>query len=364
MMEHGGNIYTASRKTGIPERRIVDFSASINPLGLSASARIAMSRQTALLGHYPEPYAEGLIGQISHMLGLNSQSIICGNGSTELIYLIPRVLKPNHVLVAAPTFSEYEKACRMSSAVKVVHYKLSKKNDFDIDTNVFIAHMKGISGATKPDSKLTGSLAFLCNPNNPTGRIVRKDAVLRIAEAAKRLKCYLVVDEAFIDFCPGESIALEVAGNPYLMVLRSLTKFYALAGLRLGYGIFPQAVADMLRKMKEPWTINRLAAAAGSASMKDTTYQKRSLKTMDEEKLFMEEKFKKIGIRYLPSRANYYLLQIDHAHEVVRALEEKGILVRDCSNFNGLDKTYIRVAVRSRKENSRLIREVARLCRE
>ncbi len=363
MMDHGGNIHAASRKTGIAEKRILDFSASINPLGMPEAARLAMTRQISLLGHYPEPFAEGLSDQLGRMLGLSSHSIICGNGSTELIYLIPRVLKPKQVLITAPTFSEYEKACRVSSVARVIHYELDKNNNFDIDTDDFIAHMKGLSGSTSPNARQNGKLAFLCNPNNPTGRIVRQDAVLRIAKAAKKLKCHLVVDEAFIDFCPGESVAPEVAGNPYLMVLRSLTKFYALAGLRLGYGIFPQAVVDRFREQKEPWTVNRLATAAGSASIQDRAYQKRTLKILHEEKLFMAEEFTKQGIRYLPTSANYYLMQIKNAQRVISVLREKGILVRDCSNFSGLDKTYIRVAVRSRRENSRLIREVARLCR-
>ncbi len=363
MMDHGGNIRAASRKTGIPERRILDFSASINPLGIPESARLAMTRQVSLLGHYPQPFAEELNERIGCMLGLDFRSIICGNGSTELIYLIPRVLKPREVLVAAPTFSEYEKACRVSSMARVVHYQLHRENDFDIDPNDFIAQMKVLSKPTTPNAKQKSSLAFLCNPNNPTGRIVRKDAVMRIAKAAKKLKCHLVVDEAFIDFCPEESVACEVEGNPYLIVLRSLTKFYALAGLRLGYGIFAPALADRFREQKEPWTVNRLATAAGSASIRDTAYQKRTLKTLHEEKSFMAEEFTKLGIWYLPSGANYYLLQLRNAQRVITSLKAKGILVRDCANFKGLDKTYIRVAVRSRKENSRLIGEVARLCR-
>ncbi|MHB8880907.1 MAG: threonine-phosphate decarboxylase CobD [Thermodesulfovibrionales bacterium] len=363
MMDHGGNIQAASRRTGIPEKRILDFSASINPLGMPEAARLAMTRQVSLLGHYPEPFADGLRDQIGRMLGLNSQSIICSNGSTELIYLIPRVLKPKQVLVTAPTFSEYEKACRVSSIAKVVHLELDRSNGFDIDADHFIAHMKGLSKPTTPNAKQNSRLAFLCNPNNPTGRIVRKDAVMRIVAAAKKLKCHLVVDEAFIDFCPEESVACEVEGNTYLIVLRSLTKFYALAGLRLGYGIFAPTLADRFREQKEPWTVNRLATAAGSASIRDMAYQKRTLKTLHEEKSFMAEEFKKLGIWYLPSGANYYLLQIRNAPRIIAALRGKGILVRDCSNFSGLDKTYIRVAVRSRKENSRLIREVARLCR-
>lgn len=363
-MDHGGNIHMASRKTGIPEKRIIDFSASINPLGMPVSARLALRRQFSLLGHYPEPFAEGLSEQIGHMLGVGPDAIICGNGSTELIYLIPRTLKPRHVLITAPTFSEYEKACRNSSdKLHVTRYALKKENNFDVRTDEFIQAMEGSSGSSRVTRYASPpcDMAFICNPNNPTGRLIRKDDLLRIAEAAKRLGCYLIVDEAFIDFCPAESVAHEVAGNPFLIVLRSLTKFYALAGLRLGYGIFPHAVAEMLKRQKEPWTVNSLAQAAGKASIKDLDYQESSLAVMLAEKEFMENEFEKISVHYLPSAANYYLLQLENAQQVIRALEEKGILVRDCSNFDGLDKTYIRVAVRSRRENSRLIREVGRI---
>lgn len=374
-MDHGGNIHMASRKTGIPEKRIIDFSASINPLGMPVSARLALRRQFSLLGHYPEPFAEGLSEQLGHMLGVDLGSIICGNGSTELIYLIPRTLKPRHVLITAPTFSEYEKACRNNGhELQVTSYKLQKENNFDVDADGFIeaieqqnsraAEQQGENATEllRYSSNAPINLAFICNPNNPTGRLLRKKDVLKIADAAKRLGCYLVVDEAFIDFCPDESVAHEVAGNPFLIVLRSLTKFYALAGLRLGYGIFPHAVAEMLKRQKEPWTVNSLAQAAGKASIKDLVYQESSLAVIQAEKEFMENEFEKISVHYLPSAANYYLLQLENAQQVIRALEEKGILVRDCSNFDGLDRTYIRVAVRSRRENTRLIREVRRIC--
>ncbi len=363
-MDHGGNIYMASLKTGIPKRRIVDFSASINPLGMPASAEQAIRRQFSLISHYPEPFAEGLSDEISHMLGVSPGSIICGNGSTELIYLIPRALKPKHALITAPTFSEYEKACKIRDGLRVMRYELKREKDFDLNIEEFIDAMSGKQlPITRHASRITAfDMAFICNPNNPTGRLIGKKDLLRIADAAKRLRCYLVVDEAFIDFCPSESVAHEVAGNPYLIVLRSLTKFYALAGLRLGYGIFPHAVADKIKRQKEPWTVNSLAQAAGSAAIRDAAYQLRSLKTMCAEKKFMEKEFEKIGVCYLPSSANYYLLEMENAQQVINTLAEKGILARDCSNFRGLDGKYIRVAVRSRRDNSRLIREVRHIC--
>jgi len=350
-MEHGGNIYRASRETGIPEREIIDFSASINPLGVAASVVAAIKKGIRELPNYPEAHAEPLAVHLSSSLALDRESIICGNGSTELIYLVARALSPAKVLIPAPTFSEYERACRLLCGMQGVRFGLKGSENFDINPDLFIRAMKG------------SEMAFLCNPNNPTGRLVEKSELLRIADAAERMGCYLVVDEAFIDFCPGESVVSAVAGNPYLIVLRSLTKFYALSGLRIGYGVFPQALAGLIRQHKEPWTVNTLALRAGIVALHDEAYKRESMKRMRQEKRFMERNFKASGIRFTPSSANYYLIQIENAPEAAALLKKKGILVRDCSNFAGLDGSYIRVAVKSRRDNTALLRELSILCR-
>ena len=368
MNDHGGDIYAASRRTGIPLSQILDFSASINPLGVPKRAALAMKEHINGLRHYPEPYAEGLAAYIGKQLGCGEETIICGNGSTELIYLIPRALRPARVLIPAPTFGEYERACLSSGASVVVGYRLRPEDAFDVDPELFIGAMSGELGSGESGSRPRRGrepcrMAFLCNPNNPTGRLISKKDVLRIADAAGSLSCYLVVDEAFIDFCPAASVVAEVSRNPYLIVLRSLTKFYALSGLRIGYGVFYPSVAEKIRACKEPWTVNTLAQCAAAAVLEDTAYQKASRETMEREKSFVEAGFKRMGIAFVPSAANYYLLKVEHgAAKTVAALEEKGILVRDCSSFVGLDGTYIRVAVRSRLENERLLKEMADIC--
>jgi len=369
MSDHGGNIYAASRRTGIPLSQILDFSASINPLGVPKRAALLMKEHINLLRHYPEPYAEGLAAHIGRQLGTGGETIICGNGSTELIYLIPRALRPARVLIPSPTFGEYERACGSSGAPEVVGYRLRHEDAFDVDPELFVEAMSGrpgsspASGPGAPKGHEPCRMAFLCNPNNPTGRLISKKEVLSIADAAGSLSCYLVVDEAFIDFCPAASVVAEVARNPYLIVLRSLTKFYALSGIRIGYGVFYPSVAEKIRACKEPWTVNSLAQVAGVAVLEDTAYQKASRETMEREKSFVEAGFKKMGIAFIPSAANYYLLKVEHgAAKTVAALEQKGILVRNCASFVGLDQTYIRVAVRSRAENERLLKEMADIC--
>lgn len=358
MTAHGGNIHLAAKETGIPVSRIIDFSASINPLGLPRTAEAAVRRHLKAITHYPEPHAEGLAAFIAGRLDFPREHIIIGNGSTELIYLIPRALRPETVLIAAPTFSEYAQACKTTGA-RVVSIPLGAEKDYDLDAESFIKAMATGEGRGKPCG-----MAFLCNPNNPTGRLIRKRDVLRIAEAAQEHRCVLVVDEAFIDYCPEESILGETGRIPSLIVLRSLTKFYALAGLRIGYGVFPPHLVKGIMRHKEPWTVNVLAAVAAVAALEDSEYQKASLLLMEEEKSFMEDGIRDLGIPFLPSSANYYLIELENAGEIVRSLRAKGILVRDCSSFEGLGRTYVRIAVKSRKENMRLLRELRSLCRD
>lgn len=350
MREHGGNIHLASRESGVPLRDIIDFSASINPLGVPETVEAVIRESICYLPHYPEPFAGRFARHLGAHLHIDPETILCGNGSTELIYLVVRALARGKVLIPAPTFSEYERACRMQQGTSCVRYALPREGHYDIDPDGFIAAMQGCG------------MAFLCNPNNPTGRIVKREALLALAEASRRMSCYLVVDEAFIDFAPEHSVIDEVARNSHLIVLRSLTKFYALSGLRIGYGVFPQALAASVKNYKEPWTVNTLAQHAGIAAINDHTYRKKTIAVIQEEKAFLEQELKRLGVEYLPSAANYYLLRLDNAQSLIAALRRKGILVRDCSNFPGLDGSYIRIAVRSREENKSLLKEFAKSC--
>ena len=350
MREHGGDVYQASAETGIPVGDIVDFSASINPLGVPEPAARAIRENIGLLVHYPDPFADGFSRTMAEHLGVAPKAVICGNGSTELIYLLARVFRPQHVLVLAPTFSEYERACLMTHGSSCVRHVLSPRDGYALDPVSFIDSLAGCD------------MAFLCNPNNPTGRLLEREAVLEIARAANRGNCLLVLDEAFIDFTPDQSLVRGVEKNPNLIVLRSLTKFYALSGLRIGYGVFPDALARRIRGHKEPWSVNTLAQKAAAAAIGDAAYRERTMALIPGEKDFLEKGFRAIGIEYVPSSANYYLLRMEQGLGIVPALRKKGILVRDCSNFAGLDGSCIRVAVRSRQENSRLLAELGELC--
>ncbi len=303
------------------------------------------------LVNYPDPDAKALADAIAAFHEIDASSIICGNGSTELIYLLPRVFKPASVLITAPAFSEYERACKFNYELRITNYELKEENQFSIDPDLFIERMQGCD------------MAFLCNPNNPTGDILERDEVLRIAQAAEDLKCMLVVDEAFIDFRPGESVIKEVQDNQYLIVLRSMTKFHAITGLRVGYVVLHDSMVEKVRRMKEPWTVNNLAQKAAIAAITDNGYSDETYRLMETEKEYIEGSLKKMGVHFFPSAANYYLLKVRNAALITAALKDKGILVRDCSNFKGLDGSYIRIAVKAHEHNAMLMKELESLCR-
>jgi len=349
MTTHGGDIYRLSEELKIPERKVVDFSASINPLGVSKKIKAELRKHLKYLNNYPDPDCHRLRRHLSRHLGVPDSNIICGNGSTELIYLVVRGLRPRRVLIPFPTFSEYEKAVTTSgdSANRTIRFlPLQEEKNFGIDAGSFIESMQGCQ------------MAFLCNPNNPSAQLLPGKEIMRIASAARELKCFLVVDEAFIDFIPQESVVSAAPENPYLIVLRSMTKFYALSGLRLGFGILADETAERLKPFKEPWSVNSLAQRAGITALKDRAYKEATFEYIRKEKDFIEQGLKGAGIHFYPSPVNFYLLKHQKAQEVVQTLGRKGLLLRDCNNFRGLEKGFLRIAVKTHRDNALLIKEL------
>lgn len=354
-IEHGGNIYRLAEELKMQERNVIDFSTTVNPLRVSKKVKAEIRKSLKNLHNYPDHDARRLRKSLAQYHKIDMDSIICGNGSTELIYLIARALHPQRVLIPAPTFSEYERAVSLTGSTEkraqIEYLFLKAELDFRLSPDEFVAALrKGLESSRSFDT------AFLCNPNNPTGKLVRKDDVLKIAEESRKGKCYLIVDEALIDFCPKETVINEVEHNPYLIVLRSMESFYALSGLRLGYGIFPEHLTARLSEQREPWTVNSLSQRAAVVALKDKIYRKETLKIITAEKEFLEKNFRRLGIELSRSDANFYLAKMDNAEEICKRLRTKGILVRNCDNFRGLDSSYIRISVKSHRENTILIK--------
>jgi threonine-phosphate decarboxylase len=355
---HGGNIYKAASDMGVFIQKILDFSASINPLGMPESAVRAYKYAQAMIPNYPDPDCTQLADAVSGHYGIDDKMLVFGNGSTELIYLTVRTIKPKRVLIPNPTFNEYERAVRLYGFQHPEHIPdnyfnfmmLDAGDGFVMDIDEFISNMTGCD------------MAFICNPNNPTGRVIKKNEMLRITEAARTAGCLLIVDEAFIDYCPEHSVMNEVASNPFVAVLRSLTKYYAMAGLRLGFGVYSEQLIKNIKACKEPWTVNSVAQACGAAALTDSGYRKATKEALKRQRAVLEDGFNWLEIKYIPSDANYYLVKMFDARRAAYELRKKGILVRTCGDFRGLDSSYIRIAVKSAKDNLRLVEELSVIC--
>lgn len=339
-MSHGGDIHGASFELDRDTCDLMDFSASINPLGMPSAARRAIKDGIESVLHYPDTENRELREAMAARFEVTASSIMVGNGSTELIYLLPRALRPKLALIASPTFSEYERACILSGA-RVDHFQLKESDGF-------LPHVDSFSRAMKK-----ADMAFFCNPGNPSGNALSREKVLLLAREAKKNKCVLIVDEAFMEFCPEHSVLGAQSAN--LVVIRSLTKFYALAGLRVGFACMPPKIMKALRKHKEPWSVNSLAGRAAQAALEDDDYLERTLRYVRRERWRLIKALNEIGIEPVRSEANYLLFKTPEARVLLGGLKERGILIRDCSNFRGLGKNHLRIAVRTSMENHALI---------
>ncbi len=350
--EHGGNVYAAARLTGAAPGDLLDYSANINPLGLSPAVRAAVQAALDSVVHYPDASASLLKAAIGKRYGAPSALITCGNGAAELLYVLCQVRRPRRVLLAAPTFSEYERAARAAGAA-IEYFPLAEENGFNLDPEAFAARLAGID------------IAFLCNPNNPTGTLLSRAAVETIAAAARR-SAWVVVDESFLDFLPA---AADYTCRPLLgaysnlIVLQSLTKFYAIPGLRLGFLLADQAVGDSLDRAKDPWNVNTLAQAAGVAALADDAYRQASIAAIDAARGELARGLAALpGVRPFPACANFILARLETATAPAlrQAMLRDGILIRDCGNYPGLSPSYIRLAVKLPAQNAVLLAALAK----
>jgi len=352
---HGGNVWEAHQKYKIPPEEIIDFSANINPMKIPPEVKKILKERLNVISYYPDPECKELKNKLSKSLNIPYRNLIVGNGSNELIFLYTRTLNPKRGLIPIPTYSEYERALKNIKA-RIKFVQLREDKDFKIDPKEIIDRLRGIE------------VLFLCNPNNPTGYLTPKEELLQLLEVTERKRVFLILDETFIDLKEEESLIREVPKREYLFILRSFSKFFGIPGLRLGYGVGSKKFIKRLEKIREPWTVNIFAQLAGSQILNEFNYIKRSRSYIEKEKrLFFEELLKINGIKPYPSSANFILVKIEAPVTSTRIQEElikHRIMVRDCSNFRGFKGSFIRMAVRTRKENLSLIKALKEILRE
>ena len=341
---HGGNIYTY--------RDCLDFSANCNPLGTPESIKEAVRGSLEHLGDYPQVGYAPLKEALGEYEDMDPENIICGNGAAELIFSLCQAVRPKRALIPIPTFAEYEQALA-SVGCEVEHVLLREEDTFQMQESFIDWLHRDLD------------MVFLCNPNNPTGILTDREFLFRVLRNCRELGILLVVDECFLDFIkePGKySLKAQLSRYHNLFILKAFTKRYAMAGVRLGYGLTEnRELLEKMAQVTQPWNISVMAQAAGIAALKECSYVEQGRKLVFEEAVYLKEGLKELGFHTYPSEANYIFFRGEPG------LFEKGIkngvILRDCSNYPGLSDGYYRIAVRTRAENEKLL-EALRNCLE
>ena len=351
---HGGNLATLAARAGCAPEAILDFSANLNPLGPPEWLRRVVSRHVEGLFHYPEPSGARLVARLADTLGLGAEQLLLGNGSTELLYAIPRAFSCRRAVLPVPAYLDYQRAARLAG-LEILPLPLAEAEGFRLDFSRLA------------DSVQAGDLVFLGRPNNPTGIAFDVGDLLPLVAACPEV--IFAVDESFYEFVAPASELLNRQMPANLLVVRSLTKFYAIPGLRLGFAAGAPATMARLRNQILPWTVNALALAVGEALLADREYGETSRAYVAERRVELAAGLAKIpGLSVFPGCANYLLLRLDKPGLTTAALAERlltsqsgrPIAIRVCDNYPGLDGRYFRVAVRTGEENAELCAALAR----
>jgi threonine-phosphate decarboxylase len=341
---HGGDVYHLARSLGIDLADLLDFSASINPLGFPPGLNGAIQEALAEIVHYPDRRSLKLRAALAAYHRLAPEAILVGNGSTELIYLAARALSPRRGLIVTPAFSEYEHALNLARVPATFH-STAEAHHFTLQE---IPEVHG------------GDLVFLAHPASPSGARLDPELFLAVAAAVEAAGAYLLLDEAFVDFVEEASLKVYLGRFSRLLILRSFTKFFGIPGMRLGFLLGAPEVVARLAAAQEPWSVNTMAQAMGVACLADQDYMVRTRTLIHREREFLFDRLAALpGLSPFPSVVNYLLVKLTRPGMTAAELREQmlthRIVIRDASNFRGLDARFFRLAVRSRPENERLL---------
>lgn len=323
----------------------LDFSVNTNFLGLPKAVKDNFNAITDVAGGYPDPKCKHLISCLSSKYNISSKYFLCGNGADDLLYRLIFATKPKRAVIVEPTFEEYERALELVNC-EVFHYTLNEADNFTLDS--------GVLSVIQPDC----DMLFICTPNNPTGQIVSTSLVEEILRCCVENDVLLVVDECFMEFLPewrAHSAKELAAGTKNLIVIDAFTKTYSLAGFRLGFCV--SGNIDLLEKMYlcgQSFAVSIPAQFAGVCALMDHAYMKTTYQTLLLEKEWLLTELNRFPLKVYPSQGNFLLLKSD-TENILAKLLDKGIKVRDCSQFYGLSSEYFRIAIRKHSENKVLI---------
>ena len=341
---HGGDWAGYRAQFG---RDALDFSANVSPLGLPEGVAKAITAALPTADRYPDPLCRELRAKLALHEGVPAEHILCGNGAADLIFRLVWARKPRRALVTAPTFAEYAAALETVGCT-VERFTLQAADDFTVPE----AFLSAI------DDRV--DLVFLCQPNNPTGQLTPPDFVARILQRCTACGALLVLDECFLDFLPDHAklTAKPLLGSGELLILKAFTKLYGMAGVRLGYALSADtALLDAMQHTGQPWAVSSLAQAAGLAALDETAYVEQVRALIAAQRPVLVSGLRALGLRVVDGRANYLLFQ--GPETLGETLRQKGVVLRSCANYPGLDGSWYRTAVRTAAENEQLLQALS-----
>ena len=321
-----------------------DLSANINPLGPPPDLAENWESLFRAVGEYPDPEAAALTEILAAKNHLDTNSVLIGNGGAELIFLTAALAEGGRVLIVQPAFAEYAEACRAYGCD--IDFHLLKEPSWQLDPEPLIPRLADYRAL------------YICSPNNPTGCSYDRTAVIRLMDACEAAGCYLIIDEAFYDFTESEGFSAFVKSRSKLILLRSMTKLFAIPGLRLGYALASESVISRLKKFKPHWSVNSLALKAGELCEADAAHRHQTLALIRQEKEVLEDFYRENGFQMSKSSVNFYLMRDPGQEDQMALLQfllERGVIPRHTYNFPGLDGRWLRFAVKTRKEHTVLM---------
>lgn len=332
MHKHGGDIYTNLGK--------IDFSANINPLGMPENVALSAKNAVDYANVYPDVNCLKLKKAISKRENIAEENIICGNGAAELIFAVCMAKKPKHTVVICPSFEEYRQALEAVDC-EITNFYLKEENDYKLDEDFL--------DVLTPRC----DIIFVCNPNNPTGQMVEKELFIKIIEKCLANDILLVADECFNDFISLKE-RYSVKGTENILILKAFTKMYAMAGIRLGYGISTNI--ELLKKMQmcmQPWSVSVVAQAAGVVAAKEVNFAEKTLCIIEEEKEYLLKEMALLAKKVYGFSANYIFFK--ERKDFAERMLLRGIIIRNCSNYQGLEEGFFRIAIKGHEDNLKLI---------
>lgn len=355
---HGGDLRTAAELFGKDPDKLLDFSSNMNPLGPPTALKPIIEHYWNLIQAYPDPAQRELRVAIARKHAIAEELVLAGNGAAELIELVVRYLKPEKAAIFVPSFIEYEQAIEKAGAACIPIHTSAEQHFF-----VSLEQLREVIETKRPQ------LIMLGYPNNPTGGLLPREQLQYLLECGATI----VIDEAFLDFHKDEEqltiihqFQLNKEHCERLFVIRSMTKFYSIPGIRLGYIVAAEKHITSLKKLQVPWSVNSLAQMLGTAALEQEQFAKAAKQWLAEEIPWYRNCLEQLGFTVFPTVTNYVLAKIPKRYAITSSMLQQlmgaeGVLIRDASTFKGLDDTFIRLAIKDRASNVQMFKALERV---